>query len=444
MIPFPIRPQSGWYASRSFQKVALVLLVAVLLIEGVVAIAFRENDFVFHLDFGRTFLEGNAYALTITPYPMGRLVFNAALALLPYYVARTLCYIAAVVALASSFYLWNQRANVRRPVPKAIAFAAGVFTLGILYPYVLRDLDDCGLQILLLFFLTAAMAAMAKQRSFAAGTWLAVAASYKLMPILFLPLLVWKQQWRGAVGMGIALAIINLAIPSLFLGWSETVAANRRWWTQMKQCAQVQDPCENGVEPPRHQNQSLQMAIARYVQTYPPGHPLHLDHSLFAQFGNLDKTAASHATKGTLLVLAGLLAYRLRRRWGEGPRQADITHEWAGVMILCALLSALCWLQHLVLVVPAVFLIVRSELERHSREGVFWNPRTMALAIVGFIVLFLQRDVVQRELSVLLLSYKIDTFACLVVLLVVLAHSPSVRAAEADVRPDVQVAKKAA
>ena len=45
----------------------------------------------------------------------------------------------------------------------------------------------------------------------------------------------------------------------------------------LQRVAMLDDPSENGIEVPSHRSQSLKLAIARYLQTYPPGHPLFID-----------------------------------------------------------------------------------------------------------------------------------------------------------------------
>jgi hypothetical protein len=213
--------------------------------------------------------------------------------------------------------------------------------------------------------------------------------------------------------MVVGLLAINLFLPVLLLGPHVALKSNQRWLQRLWICARTDDPMANGVEPPRHQNQCLPMAVARYTQTYRPGHPLYLDSPLFWQFGSLSPQETKKVLSVVLLGLAGFLAWRFRRNWNDPSPANDPLGEWSAVCILCALMSQLCWLQHLVLVVPAVFLILRAEIAHRSAGGSWRNWRTCVLATIAVIVLLLQRDVVQRDLSVLILSYKLDTFAVL-------------------------------
>src|SRR5262249_28466914 len=150
----------------------------------------------------------------------------------------------------------------------------------------------------------------------------------------------------------------NLA-PVLYLGWDTTLDCHRNWLEFSHRCMTIADPSLNPLEPPRHLNQGLAHAVARYVQNYPPGHPLALNHLWFVQFGNLEPHLAKRAVQAVLLLLAGVLAWRFRRPLRTEPDTGDLAHEWAAVTLLCALLSPLCWLQHLVLIIPCVFLWCR-------------------------------------------------------------------------------------
>jgi hypothetical protein len=412
----PSASVTPWYCTPTFRRTAVVVLTTFALVQGYWAIGVRENDFVWHLNLGCAFLAGDPYRDIVALYPLGRAMLDAFPAALTYYAARAAVYGLALVALGMIFRIWNQAASPRWPVNKSVSFAAAVGSLALLFPYVLRDLDECGLQILLLFMLSAAMFALSRGRSAMCGLWLGLAATYKVMPLLFLPLLVWKRQWRAAAWMVCFIVVWNLT-PALYLGWDTTIRAHTQWLAQVRHSMANVDPAENGIEPPNPRNINLTVAIARFLQTYPKGHPLHLEHPAFVQFGNLDPQTAGRVVKVLLLVFAGVLAWRFRHVWGAGERQADITTEWAAVCVLSALMSPLCWKQHLVVLLPAVFLTWRVVLSnpRESRRQI------IGLAVVGLLAIVLKRGLLGRELSIVMMSYKFDTLAALLVMGLVLS-----------------------
>lgn len=406
---------SPWYASRRFHAAALGLVGLVVVVEAYFGICARDNDFHYHRGFGQAFLEGQPYRSSFFHYPLSRGFINASLAWLPYRVDRAICYLLAVGLLAVTLHWWRQLAAGRAPLRQGVATAAIIFTLALAGPYVLRDLEDCGLQILLLFCLTAGARCMTLGRPKSSGAWLGLAAAYKLTPLIFLPYLVWKRQWQAAAAMVLSVIATSLA-PAIYLGWETTRNCHQQWFACAAHTLQVADPTENGVEPPRHLNQSLPFAINRLLQTFPPGHPLALDHAWFVQFNDLAPAQAKRVIQGVLLVFGLALAWRWRRPWGDGPAGESLAPEWAVMVMLCALLSPLCWLQHLVLVLPCVLLWWQARLGRAALPR--WHDG--AIALFGVIALLVHRDLMSRGLYELLVSYKVHTLACLTAVTLVL------------------------
>ncbi len=403
-----------WYTTRRFRVIALYVLVALTVGEGVVAICLKDNDFLWHRNLGKAFSAGKPYANGGQHYLPARTMFNAATAWLPYRADRTLVYALALGALAWTMRKWRGLAGGRQPLADSLAFATAVLTLVVCGAYLQRDLDDCGLQILLLFLLTAALASLHAGKRMWCGWWLALATAYKLTPFLFLPYLCYKRQWRAAAWMAVFLGVLCLA-PALWLGWETNWQAHKQWWEETRTALSLTDPSENGIEPPNPRNQSLTLALARLVQTYPPGHPLYLDNPFFLQLGDLDPATAKRIIQGILLALAAILAWRFR---AKAPQDSgSLLHEWAIVMLLAAILSPMCWLQHLVLVLPAVYLVARANFEgvrlSRAQRVVFW----IAAAIMIFAG---QRDLLGQQLFLLAMSYKVHTWAVLTVLALVL------------------------
>jgi hypothetical protein len=410
-----------WYTSRRFILGAFVVLAIVVLVEGYLAIFVRDNDFLWHREFGIDFLAGEPYCNGHDHYALGRGMLDALTAWMPYCASRALCYVLALVGLAAVLYGWNRLARASLANSESAPRrgpAAVVLALLLLTPYLIRDLDECGLQLILLFFLSMALFALRAGRPIQSGWWLGLAVVYKLTPALFLPYLVWKRQFRAAASMLACTILFSLA-PALYLGWETTLASHRHWLEFTVRCMRLDDPSENGVEPPKHQNQSLPFAIARYCQTHPSGHPLALDHPGFVQFGNLDGPTAKRVVQGSLLVLAALLAWRFHKNASQRIETGDsieLGREWAAVCVLCALLSPLCWLQHLVLVVPSAFLCIRAQLQG---TGPRWHG--LVLGLVAVSTLLIHGDILGRPLFYVAMSYKPHTAAALLLMTMVLS-----------------------
>lgn len=438
-----------WYTQPTFRSVVWIIFAVILIASFVNGVLLKHNDFRNHYRLGEAFLQGRPYMAPdrkpfFDNYPVGRLMINAPLAVFPYRVARGVCWLVSIIALVFSLKMWHQMAQRRKPVLGPVAFAATAFSLGIFLPWVVRDLDDCGLQFFLLFFLTAAGLATMRHKSFLSGFFLALAATYKSTPVLFLPFMLYKRRWREAAWMTLFIIVLNLLLPMMFLGWQRTLDANGIFFARIAKVAgaSADDPTANGVEPPRHVNRNLKLAIARFLQTYRPGrdedgnlrsgHELFIPHPddileggdvlsdarphpLFFQFLDLSPKVTNIVATGMLMVFALVLAVLFRHKFGCAPPYADLVPEWAVVTALCALLSPLCWGQHLVLMIPALFLSMRVGLGRTDAK---W--RGIFIGIIAVIVLGPQRELIGKELWLIIHSYKLQTIASLLCLLLVL------------------------
>ncbi len=196
--------------------------------------------------------------------------------------------------------------------------------------------------------------------------------TYKTTPALFLPVLLWKRQWRALATAVVLIVCFNL-LPALYLGWDLTARCYRQSWEYLQASARLEDIADNGIEYPNPRNQSLMSLFARYLQTYPPAHPLYVDHPAFVQFGDLDHATARAVAKGCMLLLGGFIAFRLWGRWS--PHAPELPGQWSAVCVFAALVSPMCWRQHLVLALPALYLLVWSLLARRNPKSEIRSPK---------------------------------------------------------------------
>src|SRR5436190_1522586 len=57
-----------------------------------------------------------------------------------------------------------------------------------------------------------------------------LAASIKLLPVIFLPWLIWRRRWRGAGFFVAGCALFALLLPGLFVGPAEVGVLYRQWF----------------------------------------------------------------------------------------------------------------------------------------------------------------------------------------------------------------------
>jgi len=159
------------------------------------------------------------------------------------------------------------------------------------------------------------------------------------------------------------------------------------------------------------QNQALKPAILRYLEAYPAGHPLKLDHAWDVPFLKLDETAASRvATLMMVGLLAGVAWWSRKRYTGANdPRQLI---EIAAVLQLVLLFSPLTWLQHVAMMLPAVYLVVA----RDRAVLPLGRGAKTAIWVFAILSLALNRELLGKQNYLLLLSLHSHTLCQLIVL----------------------------
>lgn len=436
-------PMSGpWYTSARFRTVALWLAGLCVVGCGIDAVFLRDNDFEWHCSVGRAFLraDDSTLAAGASWYPLGRRMLDVVLLVPPYRVSRAIAYGLAIVCLAVSIRLWRRMAEAQLPVDSATAFAVGTMSLVFLAPHLSRDLQECGLQLFLLAMLSAAAYALWSGRSMWAGFWLALAVTYKTTPALFLPVLLWKRQWRTLATSVVLIVFFNL-MPACYLGWDMTVRCYRQSWEYLQASSRLENIADNGIEYPNPRNQALISLFARYLQSYPPDHPLYLDHPAFLQFGDLDHATARLVAKLGTLLLAGFIAWRLWGRWTANAR--ELPAQWSAICVFAAIVSPMCWRQHLVLALPALYLLLWSLMAQRNLQSAILSfppaPHMRRLGLVGkrlgwlllgasvFLLWAPQSEVIGNLWASVLMAYKPDTFVFIAWSLVLL-HWPHGRA----------------
>ncbi len=379
-----------------------------------------DNDFLWHRNLGTAFLDDRVYETFGYHYPPARGMIDAATAWLPYRLHRAVWFVATCAGLAWCVRFWS---TIGAPTGRPWGVPAGI-ALAVTGCYVLRDLPECGLQLFLLCMLSVGLWALLRGRHALCGWSLGLATVYKVTPVIFLPYLLWKRQWRAAGWMAAASACF-CALPAQHLGWQKNVALHRQWLSFVGYTLSLEDPSENGVEKPVLRNQSLPLMLARLVQKYPADHPLYVKSNAVVRLASLDPPQAKCFVRAVLACLALALAWRFRKKCDLSDGGISLAGEWAAVCILIAILSPLCWLQHLVLVVPAALLFAQAAGTRNVGR---WQARVAVAAAA--LALLVHRDLIGVTLCDTLSCYQPHTIAALLSALLVLTTEPLAEARE--------------
>ncbi|MCA1685689.1 MAG: DUF2029 domain-containing protein [Planctomycetia bacterium] len=421
-----------WFRSRTrFERLFLIALCVGVPAEVVVKAvchATAYGDFNVHLDFGRRFLAGTPlYAddLCFNYMPVSAMYY-APLSLFPAAVASLIRTSAAVGCLALSLHWLGAmvRAQARPGSWRGLTFAALAVVLTI--QYVLRDLDDGGPHLIYLGLIVGSTYCVRRGREGLGAAGFGLAVALKMTPGLLLPFFAWKRKWRLA-GLSVVATAAWIVLPAAWMGPS-------RWWDHQRQwnrtaLSVVSDRPDAAREANevRVQNQALKPAVARFLVTYPPGHALKVDHPADVPFLDLRPSTANRL--GTLAGLAVLAAVAWwSRRPSTGPDDPAWPVELAAVMVLIPLLSPVTWLQHLVFVVPAAYLLAAG----HRSSRPLGRTALGSLGLYWVLAVVLNRGLVGRGASLVLLSYHVHTLAMLVLLGVLMARRPMTLPAPTD------------
>jgi alpha-1,2-mannosyltransferase len=352
------------------------------------------GDFDVSREFGRRLLAGETlYAGGLHyPYMPSAALYFAPLALLPPGVGLVVRYGVALVCLWLTLRLLYTMMSACDASLVARRVSLAGLTLLLASHYILRDLDDGGPHLILLAMVIGGVYCIWRRRAVAGAVWLGLAAALQAPNALFLPYLVWKRQWRLTALTAAALAVWTV-LPVVWMGPAS-------WW--------------------QHQDEWLRAAFASASGT-PSGGAKESEDRLQNQALRPVLSRCCAADMGTLLPALGAIALiALAAWWSRRAQTRDDDQAWlvesSAVLILSVLLSPVAWVQHLVVVIPALYLIVAA---RRGSRGLSVPARAAMLLYFLLAVLF-NREVLGRDTYLVLLDHGLHTVCMLLVLAVLL------------------------
>ena len=374
--------------------------------------SFHVRDFDVHREVGRRFLSGQyLYADGLCyPYMPAAAMYFSPLALIDRNMGLALRYMVAVICLCVTLALLFRMARAQFDALHTGHLTVSVLTVLLAFQFVLQDLDDGGPHLILLLMLTAGMYAAWRERDVAAGLWFGLTIALKITPALFVLFFLWKRRWRLAACTVLA-ACVWIVLPLTWMGPSN-------WWNHQAEWAanaglSLADR-HTGIAEENEQrvrNQSLRLSLMRYLVAYPENHPIRRDDPDFTPILDLPPQLAQGVVVMATLGLMGVLAWATRKPW-RGPNDPDWLRQCAAMCILLLLLSPITWQQHLVWLIPALYIVVADILV----GGRISMPR--AAAFSGYIVLtmVLNYEVLGKHRFAMVLSYHPFAIAMLLVL----------------------------
>ncbi len=412
------------FAHPWVRPVFLGVCLAVIAAQAVVVAHRRQThvgDYDVSREMGRRFLAGeHLYAGGLHyPYTPTAAMSFAPLAMVRPGLGLALRYAAAVGGLWLTLrWLRAMVWKGRRLDPTAV-LGVEILTLALGAQYLLRDLDDGGPHLLLLTALVGGIYCVWRGRDGLGAVWFGLTAVLKAPAGLLLAFFLWKRNWKLA-GMTAIAALLWTLLPMVWMGpagWWR----HQEEWTLTAVRSVLGDPAPGvRASEERIQNQSLTLAVKRALTAYPDGHPLRPSHPGYASLMGWDPRTARWAALAVALVVVGACAWLTRTPY-RGRDDPAWLLECSAVLILALLLSPVTWAQHLVWILPALYLIMT---EACAFRGL-GAPATVAMWVYTVPALVLNREILGRDLNLLFLGYSMHTLAMLLVLAVILGRRPT-------------------
>jgi hypothetical protein len=401
-------------ARPAWRRAFLTICLAVTAVHAY-SVAFvrpaRWDDFDVHREVGRRFLSGDylyANGLCYPYMPMGAMYFSP-LALMDRSIGLAVRYMVAIACLVLTLSLLHRMVRVQveslRPYGLTLGAVAGLLALR----YLINDLDDGGPHLILLALLTGGIFAVWRGREVLGAGCFGLSIALKVSPALFVPFFLWKRQWRLA-GYTVVAAVCWIVLPVVWMGpgswWKHQVE-----WTEVAAGSFVgRQTLYSTTNEQQVRNSALSPALSRYLVTYPAEHPLRRNDPGYIPILNLEPQTAKGIVAVAVLGLLGMLAWSAGRSY-QGPGDPAWVRECAGVLILAMLLSPVAWVQHLVWLIPALYVILA---DMRAQGGVSW-PAWVMLGGYVIITQVLNYEFLGKRMGEAVLSYRPFTIGMLLV-----------------------------
>jgi len=362
----------------------------------------QSGDFDISMELGRRFIHGEPlYRGGLHfPYLPAAAMFFSVFSLLPKPLAFAILYSLAIASLWLILRMLAMLGEADLGLREQV-LPVGIATLILASHYIIRDLDDGGPNIILLALALGGVYLAWTRREIAAAGCLGAATALKATAGIFIPFLLWKRRWRLA-GYSAAAAAFWLVLPALWMGLSN-------WWVYQRQWIQSAAGFAVGLNPAAAhyygaqniRNQALGPAIERLVAVCPWAIPV----------------SGPAVSAISTLVMAGIFCWFSRRSYGE-RLELNWLAETSGLLILAALLAPIAWVQHLVLAIPAIYLIVADWVAKRN----FGVAASSAMVLYIILALLLNRTILGKAGYLALLEYHIHTVCMLLILSVLMVR----------------------
>ena len=247
-------PSITWGPDRLRRARAAVILVATVVVvtQWVRVIDdLAHGDFRLHWSFGQRFVAGEyLYRIGHTPYPPFWGMACAPLSFLPRRWAHVTAYPIGIGSLAVLVILLNCLTRRSLPLAREPLFWSTTLALALSSRFIIRELPECGPNLLMVALAWGAIALWRRGRDDFAGLCLGLAIALKCTQALFVPYFVLKRQWR-MVGATTAFTLLFSVLPVLRQGPALYERHLAAWGGNCWKGLRASDPSVGSARPGR-------------------------------------------------------------------------------------------------------------------------------------------------------------------------------------------------
>jgi hypothetical protein len=389
------------------QWLLIGLAAAAIAIDATTVVLRRMHhggDFDVSMEFGRRFLSGEfLYRGGMHfPYMPSAAMWFGLFALLPLPIGFALSYSLAIASLALAIWILHQGVFDRAASTLRNSYYVEIATILLASHYIVRDLDDGGLNSILLGIVMFGIYSVARKHYTVGSLCIGLAIALKVTAGIFVPFLIWKRQWRLAF-LTAASAVFWIMLPALRMS-----PAN--WWIAQREWIDSAAGFALGHNPPADfyygylnvGNQALRPAL-QY---------------LFAAIAGVPFPIARIISALGALLLVGWFCWATRQPYGSVMGTLWLK-ESSAVLIMALMLAPLAWVQHMVFALPAIYLVAASSFSS-NRTNFATNA---ALGIYIILVFGFSRTILGKAGYQVALACHVHTIALLIILVLALRVS---------------------
>jgi len=283
--------------------------------------------------------------------------------------------------------------------------------------FILYNFEMIQMTIFILWGALESLSLFRNKNFFGGGLLLALIINIKILPIVIVPYLIYRKEWRGALST-LFFSIIFLVLPCLFLGWSTNLYLLSEWWSVINP-----NNAEHLLESDLGLHSLTALIPSLLIKT---DGLLPYSRNIF----NLDFETATYILNA---VRAGLIFFTLYFLGMPPFRQAKSKfreiHELSYVFLLIPLIFPHQQKYAFFLAYPAFFYISYFIVINFNLRTRMLNHKTycviVILLLLSFMFMTLSTDgIIGRNLNQITQHYKTVTYGAIVLIVILILCSP--------------------